>query len=98
MVNDSSFSKKCLARRPDLAIRQGAPTAECFQILQKCLKCFSPGFRSLFSYFGVALKTFYLFGCLRGTLVVTKVLGGFFVSFERVSYPYGSGRKLEDMK
>ena len=43
-------------------------------------------------------KTIYLFGCLRGTLVVTKVLVGFFVSSERVSYPYGSGRKFEDMK
>ena len=39
-----------------------------------------------FSYFGVALKTFYRFGCLRGTLVVKKVLGGFFVSSESVSY------------
>ena len=69
-----------------LSIRQGYPTAECFQIRQKCLKCFSPGFRSMFGYFGVALKTFYLFGCLRGTLVVTRVFGGFFVSSECVSY------------
>ena len=35
-------------------------------------------FRDLFGQFGVALKTIYLFGRLRGTLVVTKVLGGFF--------------------
>ena len=69
-----------------LAIRQGYPTAECFQIRQKCLKCFSPGFRSMFGYFGIALKTFYLFGCLRGTLVATRVFGGFFVSSECVSY------------
>ena len=41
-----------------LAIRQGYPTAECFQIGQKCLKCFSPGFRSMFGYFGIALKIF----------------------------------------
>ena len=39
-----------------------------------------------------------VFGCLRGTLVVTKVLGGLFVSSESVSYPHGSGRKFEDMK
>ena len=31
----------------------------------------------------MALKTIYLFGYLRGTLVATKVLGGFFVSSER---------------
>ena len=37
----------------------------------------------------VALKTIYLFGCLRGTLVVTKVLAGFFFSSESVSYPRG---------
>ena len=33
-----------------------------------------------------------------GTVVVTKVLGGFFVSSASVSYPYGSGRKFEDVK
>ena len=51
----------------------------------------------LFGQFGVALKTIQLFGCLRGTLVVTKVLGGFFVSSESVSCPPGLGRKFEDM-
>ena len=40
----------------------------------------------MFAYFGIALKTFYLFGFLRGTLVVTRVFGGFFVSSECVSY------------
>ena len=43
-------------------------------------------------------KNSLLFGCLRGTLVVTKVLGAFFVSSESVSYLYGSGRKSEDSK
>ena len=43
-------------------------------------------------------KTIYLLGCLRGTLVVTKVLGGFFISTESVGYHYGSGGKFEDMK
>ena len=76
----------------------GTQRPKCFQIRQKCLRWFSLCFRSLFGYFGVARKTFYLFGCLRGTLVVTKVLGGFFVASESVSYPYGSGRKFEDMK
>ena len=52
----------------------------------KCLRWFSLCFRGLFGQFGVALKTIYLFGCLRGTLVVMKVLGGFFVSSESVSY------------
>ena len=36
-----------------------------------------------------ALKSIYLFGCRKGTLVVSKVLGGFFVlftSFETVGY------------
>ena len=46
-------------------------------------------FRGLFGQFGVTLKTIYLFGCLRGTLVVTKVLAAFFVSSEGVSYPRG---------
>ena len=40
----------------------------------------------------------YRFGCLRETLVVTKVFGGFFVSSESVSFPYGTGRKFEAMK
>ena len=31
----------------------------------------------------------------QGNLVVTKVLGGFFVSSESVSYPHGSRRKFE---
>ena len=35
--------------------------------------------------FLVALKVIYLFGCLKGTLVVTKVLGGFFLSYPEVS-------------
>ena len=39
-----------------------------------------------------------VFGCLRGTLVVTNVLGGLFVSSESVIYPHRSGRKFEDMK
>ena len=46
----------------------------------------------------VSVKTIHLLGCLRGTLVVKKVLGGFFVSSESVSYPYRFGRKFEDMK
>ena len=77
---------------------QGYPSSECFKIRQKCLRWFSLCFRGLFGQFGVALKAIYLFGCLRGTLVVTKVLGGFFVSSESVSYPHLSGRKFEDMK
>ena len=44
----------------------------------------------------LALKTIYLLGCLGGSLVVTKVLNGFFVSYESVSYPYGSGWKFKD--
>ena len=39
-----------------------------------------------------------VFGCLKGTPVVTKVLGGRFVSSESVSYPHGSGRKFEGIK
>ena len=40
----------------------------------------------LFGWFGAALKTFFLFKCFRETLVVSKVLGGFFFSSETVSY------------
>ena len=40
----------------------------------------------LFGWFGAALKTFFLFRCFRETLVVSKVLGGFFFSSETVSY------------
>ena len=43
-------------------------------------------------------KTFYLFECLRGTLVVLEGVGGFFFSFETVRYPDGSNRKSEDME
>ena len=39
-----------------------------------------------------------MFGCLRRTLVVMKVLGDFFVLSESVSYSYGSDRKFKDMK
>ena len=43
--------------------------------------------------------TIYMFGCLRGTSVVSKVLGtGFFVSSETVGYPDGSVRKFKRMK
>ena len=34
-------------------------------------------------------KTIYLFECLRGTLAISNVLGGFLVSSETVSYPDG---------
>ena len=64
----------------------------------KCLRWFSLCFRGLFGQFGVVLKTIYLSACLRGTLVVMKVLGGFFVSSESVSYPHLSDRKFKDMK
>ena len=40
----------------------------------------------LFGWFGAALKAFFLFRCFRETLVVSKVLGGFFFSSETVSY------------
>ena len=73
-------------QRPNVSLRQ------------KCLRWFSLCFRGLFGQFGVALKTIHLFGCLRGTLVVTKVLCGFFVSSESVSYLHGCGRKFQDMK
>ena len=53
-------------------------TPEVSQMVSLC-------FRSLFGSF---LKTIYLFGCFRGTLVVTKVLGGFFVSSENVSFAF----------
>ena len=43
--------------------------------------------------------TIYMFGCLRGTLVVSKVLRtGFFVSSETVGYPDGSVRKFKRME
>lgn len=37
-------------------------------------------------------QAFYLFGCLRGTLIVLEGVGGFYFSFETVSYPDGSNR------
>ena len=60
---------------------QGHPTTECFQIRQKCLR------QMVFSLLQKPVWliwswTIYLFGCLRGTLVVTKVFGRFFVSSE----------------
>ena len=77
-------------------VNQGQPTTECFQIHQKCLRWFFPCLS--LGYFGAALKTIYLFGCLGGTLVVSKVLGGFFASSETVGYPDGSRRKFEDIE
>ena len=38
----------------------------------------------------------HLFACLWRTLVVSKVLGGFFVSSDTDSYPDGTSRKFED--
>ena len=55
----------------------------------------------LFGWFGAALQTFFLFGCLRETLVVSKVLGGFFFSSKTVNYRLmgncsdGADRKFE---
>ena len=43
-------------------------------------------------------KTIYLLECLRGTLAISKVLGGFLVSSETVSYPDGFDWKFEEMK
>ena len=43
-------------------------------------------------------KTIYLFECLGGTLAISKVLGGFLVSSETVSYPDGFDWKFEEMK
>ena len=53
---------------------------------------------SLFGKFKGALTTIHLFVCLWRILVVSKVLGGLFVSSETVSYPDGSGRKFEDVE
>ena len=63
--------------------------SECFQIHQKRLRWVSLYFRGLFGQFGVTLKTIYLFECLRGTLVVRKVLACFFFSSETGSYSRG---------
>ena len=43
-------------------------------------------------------KTIYLFECLRGTLAISKVLGGFFVSLETVNYPDCFDWKFEEME
>ena len=53
---------------------------------------------SLFGKFKGALTTIHLLVCLWRILVVSKVLGGLFVSSETVSYPDGSGRKFEDVE
>jgi len=60
----------------------GHPITESFQRRQKCLKWISLCSRSL--------------GYLRGTLVVSKILGSPFESSESFSYPDWSGRKFED--
>ena len=49
--------------------------------------------KTLFGQLGAALKTVCLFGCLWGVRVVWRDQGGFFLSFEGVSYPDESGRK-----
>ena len=41
----------------------------------------------------------YMFGCLRGTMVVSIVWpSGYLVSFETVNYPDGFGRKFEGIQ
>ena len=45
-----------------------------------------------------ALKKFLSAWMHGGTLVASKVLGGFFVSSENDSFPDGSGRKFETME
>ena len=39
-----------------------------------------------------------LFGCLRGTLLVTKMLGGYFVSSKTVRYLDESYREFEEIE
>lgn len=51
--------------------------------------------RSLFDYFRGALKTVHLFGGLRGTLVIPRVLDGFLVSSETANYPDWFGPKYK---
>ena len=75
---------------------QGHPASNSFQTRQKRLKSISLCFRSLFHSFGAALKTIYLCRCLRGTLAISKVLRGSFVSSESFSYPDGSFRNCGD--
>ena len=74
---------KFLINRQQTHAKRGHPTTQCLQIRQKWLKWdFFVCFSGLFGTFGAALKTIYLFRCLKGTMVVSKVFGGFFVSFE----------------
>ena len=55
-------------------ITLGVPNDRMFPNTPEVSRWFSLYFRGLFGQFGGAIKTIYLFGCLRGTLVVTKAL------------------------
>ena len=70
---------------------QGHPaTNKCFHIRQNVSQMvFSVLWRPVWLIWS-CLQIIYLFGCLGETLIVSKVLGSFFVSSETASYPDGS--------
>ena len=99
MIKVSTFlSQTSHTRKLEQTCYNQGPTTECSKYARSVSDGFLYTLEACLVNLELFLKTIYLFGCLRGTLVVKKALGGFFFSFESVSYPYGSGRKFEDMK
>lgn len=68
-----------------LLLYQEHPTTKSFQITQKFYYVCS----GLFFNFELPKNSLYLFGCLRRTLAVSKVLGYFFFSSEVLVIPTG---------
>ena len=73
---------------------QGTQRPNLSELVRTTLNGFLLCLKSSFSEFGAALENIYLFGCPRRTSGPYKFLGGFFVSFESISNPDRSVRKL----
>ena len=87
MVNDSSCSYETLSRRPRvLRYVRGTQRPNVSKYTRSVSNAFLLALEACLVILQMPIKTVYPFGCLRGTLVVSKVLVGFFVSSESVSY------------
>ena len=89
LTNDGNVFGSVLSRRYMSVLASGAPNDRMFP---------NTSVVSQMVLFVLWRKPIYLFECLRGTLAISKVLGGFFVSSETVSYPDGFDWTFEEMQ
>ena len=88
MVNDSSCSCKCLVHRPHgLRYVRGTQRPNVSKYARSVSNAFLLALEACLVILELPQNLFICSDrCLRGTLVVTNVLGGFFVSSESVIY------------